>query len=138
MTKELDALQEIGDYVINSDLGDCIAKNTDEYEILESAHKDFDDIKDICNSYNIEFNLPNIREALFTFAQLKGEYGTNWNNYNKKLKALEIIKEKGVDILKLKECKRCKKPDEYNKRTSYSYHKMLTQEEFDLLKEVLL
>lgn len=106
MTKELSALQQIGDYVINSDLGDSIAKNTDEYEILESACKDFDAIKDICNSYNIEFNLPNIREALFTFAQLKGEYGTNWDNYNKKLKALEIIKEKGVDILKLKECKR--------------------------------
>lgn len=56
----------------------------------------------------------------------------------KQLKAFEIIKDKGVDVLKLKECKRCKKPDEYNKRTCYSYHNELTQEEYDLLKEVLL
>ncbi len=56
----------------------------------------------------------------------------------RELKALEIIRDKGVDILKLKECKRCKLPNEYNTRSCYSYHKELTQEEFDLLKEIML
>lgn len=65
----------------------------EELDNFEKALKDSNDIKDICNQYDVEFNLRSIREALFTFAQLKGEYGTNWGNYNKKLKAFEIIKE---------------------------------------------
>lgn len=56
----------------------------------------------------------------------------------KTLKVLKIIKEKGIDIYTLKECKHCKTPKRYNEQAGYFYHEELTKEEFDLLKEILL
>ena len=61
------------------------------------------------------------------------------NTIKKEIKALEIIKEKQVDIVGVliyafKEKKGC---EFYNSYTSKEEHK-LTQEEYDLLKEVLL
>jgi len=55
---------------------------------------------------------------------------------DKKLKALEIIKEKGVNIYLLNETDNV---EEYNELIKSHYGmKQLTQEEYDLLKEVLL
>ena len=51
----------------------------------------------------------------------------------KSLKALEIIKKKGVNLYKLKICDSV---EEYNKLCNSAL--LLNQEEFDLLKEVLL
>lgn len=50
-----------------------------------------------------------------------------------KLKALEIIRKKGVNLFKLK---MCDSVEEYNKLCNSA--SPLTQEEYDLLKEVLL
>ena len=52
----------------------------------------------------------------------------------KSLKALEIIKEKRCDIYLLMECERL---EHYNENDYLSSDQALTQEEFDLLKEVL-
>ena len=52
----------------------------------------------------------------------------------KKEKALEIIKEKGIDIIELKLHKKAKT---YNENTKRTYCEEYTDEEFDLLKEVL-
>ena len=112
----------------------------DELHTAGTALRNYDNIKNICKSYDIKFNLPNIREALFTFAQLKGEYGANWGNYNKKLRALEIIKNKDVDVALLKSILHADKSlhtaSYYNSHFVGTY-KHLTQEEFNLLKELL-
>jgi len=57
-----------------------------------------------------------------------------WNKNQKKLNALEIIKEKGIDIDALKYHKDL---EHYNFSLRGRYES-LTQEEYDLLKEVLL
>lgn len=63
------------------------------------------------------------------------------NNVGKRLKAFEIIKEKDVDVVFVK---RYKTVEEYNNAMDYisknggDFEEHLTQEEFDLLKEVLL
>lgn len=54
----------------------------------------------------------------------------------KELKALEIIKDKAVDIFKLRIAIMLNNLNEYNKR--HAEWCKLTQEEYDLLKEVLL
>ena len=66
-----------------------------------------------------------------------------WNNVEKELKVLEIIKEKKVDVGQLTICFSLK---DYNKYIFDKFRladdeiqeRTLTQEEFDLLKEVLL
>ena len=50
-------------------------------------------------------------------------------------KALEIIKEKGIDILEFKATRKAKT---YNENTKGTYVKDYTDEEYDLLKKVLL
>ncbi len=59
---------------------------------------------------------------------------------SKKLKALEIIKTKRVDITTLLDCYDAKEYNRWNGvRSHYSYPPLeITQEEYDLLKEVLL
>jgi hypothetical protein len=72
----------------------------------------------------------------------------NFNDIEKELKALEIIKNKGVFVHLLQQSK---KVEEYNSLMLIAFKKMaerdyksavekfcLTQEEYDLLKEVLL
>ena len=55
--------------------------------------------------------------------------------YKKQLKALAIIKEKRVDVGWLISCENI---GQYNNVIGTATHKLLTQEEYDLLKEVLL
>lgn len=140
MSKELEALKNIHNSwnCCNPNSYGCDEK---DFALIETALKDFEDIKHICGSYDIEFNLTNIRHALFTFAQLKGEYGTNWGNYEKKLKALKIIKEKKVLNDRYLMSGSLKAYNQYVKmcrKDSAFKPKELTQKEFDLLKEVLL
>ena len=57
----------------------------------------------------------------------------------KKIKALEIIKEKKVDICELYCCFEMRGLETYNSSVIKGFgEKPLTQEEYDLLKEVLL
>ena len=105
---------------------------------IETTLEDYADIEKMCKQYNIEFNLVNIRHALFTLAQLKGSSGTNWENYNIKLKALEIIKETPVFAYYITIYKNAYEmvSDVKGFRVNNSVEEL--QEMFDLLKEVLL
>ena len=71
--------------------------------------------------------------------ELKWQYGVftfipNFKIIEKELKALEIIAKKGIDIIELRNCKKAKT---YNENTKRTYCEEYTDEEFDLLKEVL-
>ena len=65
---------------------------------------------------------------------LKNGEKTDYEIIKKSLKALEIIKEKEVNVGLLS---RCANAERYNKGICYEL-RYLTQEEYDLLKEVLL
>ena len=99
------------------------------------------------NEYEEKFDLiKQVRELKDENASLKSFNSKLWverQDNEKKLKALEIIKEKRVDVCYFMNCRTL---EEYNDDVlgSYAYEKddaeqrMLTQEEYDLLKEVLL
>ena len=111
------------------------------YQIVVNAEKD--EVKTISELLPSSCN--EVETALKNYEELNKDYSIVVNEkialgvmYVKEHKIVGIIKNKGIDILKLKECAKCKTPDEYNKRTGYFYHKDLDQEEFDLAKEILL
>ncbi len=99
-------------------------------DIIENALKRLEQLQIIIGAEKIE-DLPKVA--------LETENACYSNSYNlkkaeKKLKALEIIKEKGIDVDALKYHKDL---EHYNFSLRGRYES-LTQEEFDLLKEVLL
>lgn len=57
------------------------------------------------------------------------------DDLDKRLTALEIIREKGIDILEFRATRKAKT---YNEHTKRVYVKNYTDEEYDLLKEALL
>ena len=108
----------------------------EEYETLQSIEKELKRLEEIDRwkaNYNIESD-----EELLRFIhngwyfEVKGE---------KELKALKIIKEKGVSLWTLKNSNNV---EQYNDTRncciydSFAFVKELTQEEYDLLREVLL
>ena len=114
MSKELEALEKIGNAKTkDTSFGDTIKTNlTKQYKIIETALKEYEGAKNHIEALNKE----RIENSI-------------------KLKALEIIKEKRVDVDYLIESVSL---EEYNKHIQYCYGSLLTQEEYDLLKEVLL
>ena len=140
MSKGLEALERLFcagrldlDYVLNG-------KQNQDYKIVETALKDYemmkqpkiiftdkkisdDDLEKLINQGIIVGNLEQSKiEPLFD------------NETQNKLKALEIIKEKEVNVGLLS---RCANAERYNKGICYE-PRYLTQEEYDLLKEELL
>ena len=73
------------------------------------------------------------------FRNISNDYCEEFEIIEKELKALEIIKTKNVDIDYIKTCFYDKKGGfkEYNAYVGHDEDKELTQEEYDLLKEVL-
>ena len=141
MSKELEALERLFcagrldlDYVLNG-------KQNQDYKIIETALKDYelmkqpkiiftdkkisdDDLEKFKNLGVIVGNLEQSKiEPLFD------------NETQKKLKALEIIKEKKIDLDLLKISDDL---DDYNFMCDMCYKNILTKEEYDLLKKVLL
>ena len=109
---------------------------SDYLDIVESAIKDYQLHKEILNDYG--FTLANFREACLVLAQFRG---IGFTGIEKKLKALEIIKEKKVAVDEFIRC--CKKEnkllfplEEYNNFAGDN--NSLNLEEYALLKEVLL
>ena len=98
------------------------------FDVMEKLR--YDEIESICKYYNLSCDLLTMRDAISTLAQLKEEYGDDWYNYTKKLRAYEIIIEKKVYPSFLLNTKSF---GEYNKEVIQK----LTQEEYDLLKEAL-
>lgn len=69
------------------------------------------------------------------FGQLKGQELVNcYEVIEKSLKALEIIKEKNVDIRRIEVCYTVK---DYNKGRDEHLNYELTEEEYETIKEVL-
>ena len=120
MTKELEALEEIRNISIYSSCGEYQGESfeiyKDEIHSIETALK-----------RNIE-----LKKGIKTLEK-------KCNRYQKKLKALYIIKEKSISVGILQMCLNL---DAYNNRIiehpNVIKTKKLTQEEYDLLKEVLL
>lgn len=90
-------------------------------------------------------------EALKEFRLLVANYEDKWSKnttkhfikcadtIEKELKALEIIKEKNVDVIYLHyECNCLEDYNEYNQTCELDKDEYLTQEEYNLLKEVVL
>ena len=73
------------------------------------------------------------------FRNISNDYCEEFEIIEKELKALEIIKTKNVDIDYIKTCFYDKKGGfkDYNAYVGHDEDKELTQEEYDLLKEVL-
>ena len=80
-----------------------------------------------------------LKEHKLVLKQLGHNYCDNWGNLiviEKELKALEIIREKYVDVAVLKNTENV---EQYNNTILlfFKCSKELTKEEYDLLKEVL-
>lgn len=81
--------------------------------------------------------------VIYNSQDIMGGYDDFWKAFRvieKAIKVLEIIKKKRVDITTLFDCRDAQ---EYNRwvgvRSHYSYRPFeITQEEFEILKEVLL
>lgn len=87
----------------------------DQFKVIEKALKDYEQLKIVAKP-------------------LTDEEKKSINSVARRLKALEIIKKKKVNLLFLFQCFKIGGVNGYN--SGYVYKK-LTQEEFDLLKEVL-
>ena len=121
MSKELEALERLYIHLEDDDLS---------YAWSEQAKEDKKIVKQALKDYE------NLKLSLFPHPQKNGEEYRQ--NAIKRLLALEIIKEKQVDIYLL--CT-CNSVDEYNSMFEHRFgsydERALTQEEYDLLKEVL-
>lgn len=140
MSKELEALKEVKDFISDIQCGTChsnamrytdsfIYLEQNAFSIIETALKRLEIYDNV--EKKIEETTPNkcilnddgsieIEGADYLMLVPKKEY-------QKKVKALKIIKEKKVDAAIF-----------FEKSNSVRHRKQLTQQEYDLLKEVLL
>ena len=102
------------------------------FEIIEQELKEAETYKEILNDYGL--TLANFREACLLLAQWKSA-GLCWADYERQKEALNIIKEKQVNVSALLELDTLEEYNDYCDMVSGCKH--LTQEEYDLLKEVL-
>lgn len=137
MNKGLEALERVKKFSVLLDSEKDIVKDLVEIipntlNAIEKELKVLEEHEEILSDYNL--TLANFREACLFYAWLKSEK-LNFDNGAKKLKALEIIKEKNVNAYGIKHSK-----DVYDYNLTYASNgkEQLTQEEYDLLKEVLL
>lgn len=136
MSKGLEALKEIKNIEVeignNHDSAVKIFELSDDYDeclcIIEKELKRLE-----------EYDKTEYSALIERHKELLKEKKAN----EKKLKALEIIKEKRVEVGEL--CEGCNNLNDYNKGVCLTYPQesdwanyMLTKEEYDLLKEVLL
>lgn len=92
-----------------------------DLDIIEKALKEYEKPKKIVGSISFEQSMENYVK-------------NNCPSIAKKLKALEIIKERRVDVARLLVSNSLKKYNDFDKRDILA---KLTQEEFDFLKEML-
>ena len=131
MSKELQALEEIQNYKIKFDANI-------KYENGDETQHRFETIKDM---FQKQFaiietalkRIPELERENFELSEQVGMYATYKCEDEKKLKALEIIKEKEVDVFIFLHSGYL---ETYNDMVEDN--RKLTQEEYDLLKEVLL
>ena len=130
MSKGLEALKDI---IRIANIESEVMPNSKldkDFKVIEKELKELEEHEEILNNYNL--TLANFREACLLLAMLKDE-GLNIHDIAKQLKALEIIKKKWVNVLYFRGSSSL---EEYNSHHA-TWHKLI-QEEYDLLKEVLL
>lgn len=126
MRKGLEALREIKHFTEPfSDFRDF----DKHYKIIEKELKAYEEYKQILSDYDL--SLADFRHACFTFAQFKNSKG--FEGVEKKLKALEIIKNKKPVVLMLY----LSKDFEFYNASVYGVAASLNEQEFNLLKEWL-
>lgn len=125
MSKELKALEELFDAIVDEYSGcEIMIKFQKDKNIIETALKENQDIQSCFEDYGL--SIKDIRKVCVSYKQRE-----------KHEKALEIIKEKHVDCFKLIAIFRTSNNlEHYNQ--NYGCDWQLTQEEYNLLKEVLL
>lgn len=106
MSKELEALRMLEQVCLVAN----VANMSEQINLIETALKDYEKRLILAKEYQ------------------------DINNVAKRLKALEIIKDKKVNVGLLS---RCVTGERYNKGICYE-PRHLTQEEYDLLREILL
>ena len=119
----------------------------EDVEAIEKELQDLDTIKELFSQYGLEYKLTSVREALLLLKQYQGSFGVRGQALiTKKLKALEIIKKKKVDVRAFIEIlekgwtweQYMEEENDKNTGGHQFSNDRLTQEEYDLLKEVLL
>lgn len=131
MTKELQALENIGLWGYQDSEGDlilCRINNKEDFAIIETALKELNEYKKVFEKLNLDISDAVDLENWIKLAQF------HYENKIKKLKALDIIKKKEIDIHLFNISANC---EHYNWLIENKKHQ-LTQEEYDLLKGVLL
>lgn len=114
-----------------------MSKGLDALEKIKQAEYfvDFEQDAKIKDDYKAELTI--IETALKRLETLEEEKQSFDKQLEKKLKALEIIKNKEINVHALfLHLKRFDKPDGYNVLVGTKYQ--ITQEEYDILKEELL
>ena len=125
MSKELTPLDALEEIKHTTDLYRPNELNgyKEELDIIETALKDYQVLK---NKYDVlETEYCDQQRSMLKYDEVK----------DKKFKAFEIIKEKNVNVFYLKNANSV---EEYNIGLDLPKIWQLTQEEFDLLEEVLL
>ena len=131
MSEELTPLKALNDLIdyLESEHLDLSKEDivVERKEIIEDALEDYEEIK---------FLYEDLMEQYELVMDLIEQYELKMENKSKKEEAFEIIKEKDVHIFWLKESETL---EEYNKELlkRKMVDRLLTQEEYDLLKEVL-
>ena len=137
MNKGLEALEKVKNKEI---LVDIEMTNTfynecedlhNSFDILEKSLKRLEEHDEIFKKYDIKDIW--LEPALYV---IKNHFPMNTETQLKKLKALDIIKEKEVNVSAFLELDDLKQYNDYCDMVCGCKH--LTQEEYDLLKEVLL
>ena len=124
MNKELTPLQAFENIIV--DLTPHLKNaNTEEIKIVETALR---------NQFNLELENRTLQMNLDLGAVLAKGLQERLDENKKKLKALEIIKNKRVDTQLLKDSKNL---NDYN-WCVHTKDRALTKEEYELLKEVLI
>lgn len=141
MTKELEALERINQKFVQKEWNNKPRETEKDFDTIETALKELIEYKKVFEKLNLDISDSVDLENWIKLAQF------HYENKNKKLKALEIIKEKEVNVHNFKEIIIKHKwnyeqyVDEENDPNTSGHqfaYKLLTQEEYDLLKEVLL
>ena len=97
--------------------------------------KELEALNKIAYSYGYDENIKIIAAALNDYEILKNDFISMRDFKYEQLDALEIIKEKQVNV---GDFIRCKSIEDYNDYCCYNEKEQLTREEYDLLKKVLL
>ena len=110
--------------------GGCKGKYREYCEIVENALKELKEYKKCIG----------LKEAQFISTHNMSVVDTEtFNQLVKNSQALEIIKEKEVDLFSIKYTASFEMYNYRMRKSGFAYaHRLLTQEEYDFLKEILL